>query len=47
MIKKEKLVEEIIQDLKDNLYESQDYIFMLVREALMQRTIQDLKQINQ
>ena len=47
MTKKEKLVEEIIQDLKDNLYESQDYIFMLVRETLMQRTIRDLKEINQ
>jgi hypothetical protein len=47
MTKKEELVEEIIQDLKENLYESQDYIFMLVREALMQRTIRDLKEINQ
>jgi hypothetical protein len=46
MTKKE-LVNQIIEDLKENLYDSQDYIFMLVREALMQRTIQDLKEINQ
>ena len=47
MTAKEKLVQEILEDLKENFYESQEYIFDLVREALMQRTIQDLKQINQ
>lgn len=46
-MKKEKLVDAIIEDLKANIYDSQEYIFMLVREALMQRTIRDLKEINQ
>jgi hypothetical protein len=44
---KTELVNQIIEDLKENLYDSQDYIFILVREALMQRTIKDLKEINQ
>lgn len=46
-MKKEDLVNEIIEDLKENFYESQEYIFMLVKEALMLRTIRDLKEINQ
>jgi hypothetical protein len=43
---KEQLVNLIIDDLKANLYESQEYIFDLVKEALMQRTIKQLKEIN-
>jgi hypothetical protein len=43
---KEKLVDRIIEDLKANIYDSEEYIFDLVREALMQRTIDDLKEIN-
>jgi hypothetical protein len=43
---KEELVDVIIDDLRANLYDSQEYIFELVKEALMQRTIEDLKEIN-
>jgi hypothetical protein len=43
---KEELVNAIIDDLRANLYDSQEYIFELVKEALMQRTIEDLKEIN-
>jgi hypothetical protein len=43
---KEELVDAIIDDLRANLYDSQEYIFELVKEALMQRTIEDLKEIN-
>ena len=43
---KEKLVERIIDDLKANLYDSQDYIWDLCREALRTRTNRELKQIN-
>ncbi len=43
---KEELVDAIIDDLRANFYDSQEYIFELVKEALMQRTIEDLKEIN-
>jgi hypothetical protein len=43
---KEELIEDIIEDLQENFYESKEYIFDLVREALRTRTISDLKQIN-
>ena len=43
---KEKLIESIIDDLWENIYDSQDYIKDLVRESLSKRTQKDLKQIN-
>lgn len=46
MSKKEELVERIIENLKANIYDSQDYIWSLCKEALMTRTIRDLKEIN-
>lgn len=46
MTEKEILVERIIEDLKANIYDSEEYIFDLVKEALMQRTIEDLRDIN-
>lgn len=45
-MKKEDLIEQIIDDLKDNMFESEDYIFDLVREALDTRTVEELKEIN-
>ena len=45
-MKKEQLINEIIEDLKENFFESKEYIFDLVKEALMQRTIKELKEIN-
>jgi len=47
LTKKEKLVDEIIEDLKENIYDSHEHIFQLCREALMLRTIRDLKEYNQ
>ena len=44
--KKNKIVEDIIDDLKENLYDSQGYIFDLVRESLLRRTNKELLQIN-
>lgn len=44
--KKNKIVEDIIDDLKENLYDSQEYIFDLVRESLLRRTNKELLQIN-
>jgi len=46
VIKKEDLVERIIDNLKANIYDSQEYIWDLCREALMKRTNKDLKEIN-
>ena len=43
---KSDIIDNIIEDLKANLYDSQEYIFSLVRESLMTRTKQDLKNIN-
>ena len=39
---KRQLVEIIIEDIKDNLYESTDYVYDLCREALMRRTKDEL-----
>ncbi len=41
---KKALVEQIIDDLQDNEYDSREYIFDLVRESLMKRTQAYLKQ---
>lgn len=43
--KKEQLVSSIIEDLQANEFESREYIYDLVREALMTRTNADLQQI--
>lgn len=43
-INKERVIDEIIEDLKANEYESKDYIYELVRESLRTRTQADLKQ---
>ena len=40
---KKALVEQIVDDLQANEYESREYIFDLVREALMTRTQAYLK----
>lgn len=40
--KKKDLVEMIIEDLKENICDSQEYIFDLCREALMKRTKKEL-----
>ena len=44
--KKNKIVKDIIEDLKENLYDSQEYIFDLVKESLLRRTNKELLQIN-
>jgi hypothetical protein len=44
--KKNRIVESIIDDLKNNIYDSEDYIFNLVRESLLRRTNKELLQIN-
>jgi len=41
---KKALVEQIIDDLQANEYDSREYIFDLVRESLMKRTQAYLKQ---
>lgn len=43
---KNKLILEIIEDLFENQYESQEYIKSLLMEALSKRTQKELKQIN-
>ena len=45
-MKKSAIIDGIIEDLKENMYESYDYIFDLVRESLERRTKEDLKEIN-
>jgi hypothetical protein len=40
------LINGIIEDLQENYFESKEYIFDLVREALETRTIKELKEIN-
>jgi len=40
------LINGIVEDLQENIFESKEYIFCLVREALETRTIKELKQIN-
>jgi len=42
---KNKLIESVIEDLKDNIFDSSDYIFDLCREALIKRTQKELKEI--
>jgi hypothetical protein len=44
--KKEVIINEIIDDLKCNIYESKEYIFDLVKEALNTRTLKELNDIN-
>jgi hypothetical protein len=43
--KKDLLIDLIIDDLQNNEYESREYIYDLVKEALKRRTLSDLKQI--
>jgi len=43
--KRSQLILAIIDDLKNNEYESRQYIYDLVGEALNTRTIKELKQI--
>ena len=43
--KKDTIIDDIIDDLKENIYESNNYILDLVREALRRRTLGDLKDI--
>ena len=43
-MKKEILIEKIIEDLKENMYDSEEYIFDLVKEALNTRSKKELKQ---
>jgi hypothetical protein len=43
---KNALIETIIDDLENNLYDSRYYIFDLCREALSKRTQKELKEIN-
>ena len=45
-MKKSTIIDGIIEDLKENMFESEEYIFDLVREALETRTKEELKQIN-
>lgn len=45
-MKKEALIERIVEYLKNNTFEYEDYIFDLVREALETRTVEELKEIN-
>lgn len=41
--KKDSLIDVLIDDLKENEYDSKAYIYSLVREALRTRTLTDLK----
>ena len=41
--KKDSLIAVLIDDLKENEYDSKEYIYSLVREALRTRTLTDLK----
>lgn len=45
-MKKENLIKEIIEDLKENIFDSQEFIFELVEESLKNKTIEELKEIN-
>lgn len=44
-VEKEKLIQDIIIDLKHDIYSNEKYIFSLVYEALSERDLEDLKQI--
>lgn len=41
--KKDRIIDILIDDLQANEYESREYIYDLVREALRNRTLTDLK----
>lgn len=43
---KNELIHDIVQDLMENEYDSQQYIKDLLIEALSTRTLEDLKEIN-
>lgn len=43
--KKQALIEKVIDDLKDNQYDSQEYIFALCHEALQSRTNKELNEL--
>lgn len=45
-VNKAKLIHSIIEDLWENLYESEEYIKDLLFETLSKRTQKDLKEIN-
>lgn len=42
---KERLITAIITDMRNNIYEYEDFIFDLVEETLNKRTQKELKQI--
>lgn len=43
--KKQKLIQDVITNLKENLFDSQEFIFSLVHEALQNRTNKELLEI--
>lgn len=43
--KKQALIEKVIEDLKYNLYDSEEYIFALCHEALQTRTNKELNEL--
>jgi hypothetical protein len=43
--KKQALIEKVIEDLKDNQYDSQEYIFALCHEVLQTRTNKELYEL--
>ena len=45
-MKKAELINRIVEDLEENIFESKEYIFDLAREALNTRTKKELKDIN-
>lgn len=47
IMKKIEIVNNIIEDLQENFYDSREYLLDLARETLMyRRTIKDLKEYN-
>jgi len=46
MENKNELILDIVEDLLENHYDSQEYIKCLLIEALSTRTIEELKEIN-
>ena len=44
--KKQAIINSVIENLKENLYDSQEYIFDLVEESLLKRTNKELLEIN-
>jgi len=45
-LKKDIIINDIIEDLYNAIYENKSYIQSLLREALRTRTIKELKEIN-